>query len=261
MDASSDPFPCWLCGIPCSGNPITGSDECYEKIVEVLEREDKSGNARSKNIDRVLRFLGISNAYPRDFDKVLRERTRRHDLESQALLWPRFDGFIAEQSALDMDFIAKILKENTDIFMVVELGTGHGGMSLFLGSVICDRGGSFLTIDRLKLMDGGYPLWCQSAQKYNVSFLQRDIFAPETVKEVSDFIAGHRAMIFCDGGDKKREIPLYTGLLNKGDLLLAHDYRAEFHLRDIPDETLAMLEPYRQEEMPKGTQILSMIRI
>jgi len=230
-------------------------------MVEVLEREDKSGNARSQNIDRVLRVLGISNVHPRDFDKALREYTRKHELILQKLLWPRFDGFIAEQSALDMNFIAKILEENTDLFRVVELGTGHGGMSLFLGSVICDRGGSVLTIDRLKLMDGGYPLWCQSAQKYDVSFLQKDIFALETVKEVSDFIADHRAMIFCDGGDKKREIPLYTGLLKKGDLLLAHDYRAEFHLRDIPDETLTVLESYLQEETPKGTQILSMIRI
>lgn len=198
--------------------------------------------------------------HPPDFDKMLRLKSRRRALVSQKLSWPRYEGFIAEQSRSGINFIAKILKENIDIFRVVELGTGHGGMSLFLGSFICDRGGRVLTVDRQKIMDGGYPLWCQSAKKYNVSFMQKDVFNPETVKDVSDFIVGHRAMIFCDDGDKKREVALYAGILKKGDLLLAHDYNAEFYLRDLPERTLDILDFYRQEEFPKGTKILSMIR-
>ena len=250
MRTNGDPFPCWICATPCSGYHIICADECYEKLVEVLDRDYRIMEQE----------FGIYNRRPRDIDNMMRERTRMRAQVSQTLRWPRFDGFIAEQSKGDMSVIAKILKENTDIFRVVELGTGHGGMSLFLGSFICDRGGRVLTLDISKLMDGGYPLWCQSAQKYNVSFLQKDVFNPETVKDVSDFIAGHRAMIFCDGGDKKREIPLYAEILKKGDLLLAHDYNAEFTLQDIPEKTLAILEPYRQEEFPKGTRILSMIR-
>ncbi|GAG99647.1 unnamed protein product [marine sediment metagenome] len=109
-------------------------------------------------------------------------------------------------------------------------------------------------------MDGGYPLWSQSARKYNVSFLQRDVFDPETVKVVSNFIEDHRAMIFCDDGNKKREVALYAEILKKGDLLLAHDYNAEFTLQDIPERTLSILEPYRQEDFPIGWQILSRIR-
>lgn len=174
--------------------------------------------------------------------------------------WPRFDGFIAEQSQSGIDTIEKILKDNVDILRVVELGTGHGGMSLFLGSFICDRAGRVLTIDRISIMNGGYDLWSHTAKKYNVSFLQKNVFNPETVKEVSNFIEDHRAMIFCDDGVKKREVELYAGILKKGDLLLAHDYNAEFTLQDIPDRVLAVLEPYRQEEFPSATKMLSMIR-
>jgi len=176
------------------------------------------------------------------------------------LSWPCFEGFIAEQSEPGINVIEKILKENTDILRVIELGTGHGGMSLFLGSFICDRAGRVLTIDRVRLMDGGYDLWIQSAQKYNVSFLQKDVFEPDTVKDVSNFIAGHRALIFCDNGEKKREVAVYAEILKKGDLLLAHDYNGEFYLQDLPERTLAILEPYRQEEFPIVMKIFSRMR-
>ncbi|GAH07583.1 unnamed protein product [marine sediment metagenome] len=88
-----------------------------------------------------------------------------------------------------------------------------------------------------------------------------NVFRPETVKEVSNFIKDHRAMIFCDNGNKKNEVPLYAEILKKGDLLTAHDFNAEFTIQDIPERTLTILEPYRQEEFSiPHTKMLSMIR-
>ena len=37
-----------------------------------------------------------------------------------------------------------------------------------------------------------------------------------------------RALVFCDGGDKPRELHLYAPILRPGDLLLAHDYQNEY---------------------------------
>lgn len=169
-----------------------------------------------------------------------------------------------------MDIITKILNDNPDILRIVELGTGHGGTSLFLGSCICGKGGRILTIDIVQVMDQGYASWSLSAQKYNVTFLQKDVFLPETVQEVSNFIKDHRALIFCDDGLKKREVPLYAEILKKGDLLLAHDYMvlpiygvSEILNTDLTERTLAILEPYRQEEFSVpalDTRILSMKR-
>ena len=159
-----------------------------------------------------------------------------------------------------MNTLAGILEENADILRIVELGTGHGGMSLFLGSCINGRDGRVLTVDREQLMDRGYSSWSLLAQRYNVSFLQKDVFMPETVQEASNFIKNHRALIFCDDGEKKREVALYAEILKKDDLLLAHDYMGEFSNEDLTERTLAILEPYRQEEFPIVTRMLSMKR-
>ena len=170
---------------------------------------------------------------------------------------PRFFGYIAEQYQCEIEVLRKILEENTDIMRIVELGTGHGGMSLFFGSLIHGRGGKVLTIDIVRIMDGGYDSWNVLAEKYNTTFLQMDIFLPETVKEVSNFIKDYKALIFCDDGNKKCEVPLYAEILKKGDFLLAHDYNAEFSHEDLTQRTLSILEPYRQEEF---IRILSMKR-
>lgn len=175
------------------------------------------------------------------------------------MAWPSFYGYIAEQSSLGLDLIKEILEENTDILRVVELGTGHGGMSLFLGTCVSPRSGRVLTIDRVRIMDRGFDAWNAVAQGLGVSFLQGDVFSPETVRAVSEFTRGHRALIFCDDGDKKREVALYTEVLKSGDLLMAHDYDG-FSLADLTERTLALLAPYRQEPFSQGTTTLSMIR-
>ncbi len=173
---------------------------------------------------------------------------------------PRIEGFQTEQSKAGLKSIRKILDANPDILRIVELGTGHGGMSIHLGSFICGRGGNVLTIDRVRIMDGGYDLWSKFLSKYHVTFIERDVFHPSTVIEVSNFIQNYRAMIFCDNGDKKREVELYAKILKKGDILLAHDHPGELYVEDLSEETLSILEPFRQEDFPIAQRLLSMMR-
>ena len=180
--------------------------------------------------------------------------------------WPRFVGFQCQQSDDGRRIIGKILSDNADILRIVELGTGYGGTSLFLGSCICGRGGEVVTIDISPNMEFGYDTWKLLASKYNVSFMQRDVFRSETVQEVSNLIKNYRALVFCDNGDKKREVPLYAETLKKDDLLMAHDYTAveggELSPKLLTERTLTILAPYRQEEFATAgdTRILSMKR-
>jgi len=161
---------------------------------------------------------------------------------------------------MGLNIIQKVLDDNKDILRVVELGTGHGGAGLFFGSVISPRGGRSLTIDRTHLMDGGYEAWKLVAQKYNVEFYNGDVFNDGTIKNVSNFIKDHRALVFCDDGDKKREVALYAEILKKDDLLMAHDYNDEFSFKDLTEKTLSILKPYKQELFSQPTKMLSMMR-
>ncbi len=109
-------------------------------------------------------------------------------------------------------------------------------------------------------MDGGHDSWAKIAPKYHVNFLEGDVFDPSIVVKVSNFIQHYRAMIFCDNGDKLREVELYAKILKKGDLLLAHDHPGEWNVEDLSEETLSLLEPYRPEDFPIVLRTLSMIR-
>jgi predicted O-methyltransferase YrrM len=174
--------------------------------------------------------------------------------------WPTFDGYITEQSQEALDLMRLMLLEETDITRIVEVGTGHGGSSLHFGSCISPTGGKVLTIDREKLMDNGYLLWTGAAARRGVTFLYGDAFAPATVQAVADFIKGGRALIFCDDGNKAKEVATYTPILKPGDLLYAHDYGGEITDAMIMPETAALLVDHKQAMFPARTTIMSRMR-
>lgn len=41
------------------------------------------------------------------------------------------------------------------------------------------------------------------------------------------------AIVYCDGGNKPKEILTYAPLMRPGDLIAAHDYGTEISLRDV----------------------------
>ena len=170
--------------------------------------------------------------------------------------WPTCYGYEMQQSLESLYIIKKILDDNPDILRIVELGTANGGTALFFGACISERGGLVLTVDQTKLMTGGYEGWIEQAQKLNVSFLYKDNFTPDAVQYVKDFIGNNRAMIFCDDGDKKREVALYCKILKPNDLLLAHDYENEFFYNDLTIELINNYEFYRQNEFPEWHKTL-----
>lgn len=163
------------------------------------------------------------------------------------------------------------LADNRDITRIVELGTGHGALTLFFGLHMSMRGGKVLSFDINRLMP---PQWYELSEKLNITFEQEDVFASGTVEKVREFIRDGRALIFCDNGDKKREFPLYAGVLKKNDLIMAHDwgpidmkgvgwgvFEGEIRHEHLDTKTLSMLEVYRQQEfLDLKARILSMRR-
>lgn len=173
--------------------------------------------------------------------------------------WMRWGGFQLFQSTDGLKLFEDILTKNPDIMRVVEIGTACGGLALFFGACVRERGGQVLTIDNQKLMEFGYDKWSAEAPKYNVTFMLMDCFNPESVQKIAEFIKGHRALILCDNGEKKREVSLYVEILKKDDILMAHDYQGEISDADLTERFLSITDPYRQEDFANGidTRILS----
>lgn len=152
--------------------------------------------------------------------------------------------------------LEQILSDNKDVTRIVELGTGHGGLTLFWGLQMKMRGGKVLTFDTREISD----VLNRNLRFFNIIFQRKNVFDQATVQCVREFIRDGRALIFCDDGDKPREVLLYAPILKRNDLIMAHDWTSE--IKEVPPAIRSTLKFYRQDEFDAlKTTILSMVKI
>lgn len=138
----------------------------------------------------------------------------------------RFLGLLMGQNQHALpafDTLFKTLeREGTPPKTIIELGTSHGGFSLFLHLYSLVSGAHFVTYDR----SGFVPTYRALFQRWQVDYRQADVLHdPATRAEIAALIAAPgQTVLLCDNGDKVREFALYAPYLKPGDLVLAHDY-------------------------------------
>lgn len=116
------------------------------------------------------------------------------------------------------DFFSK----NTDLNLVIELGSGGGGLSMFLSDQCKKYNIKFVTYE--KYPDGGITNNPEFSKR-NIDFRQRDIFDPQTINEVKSLLSTHgKSLVLCDGGNKIKEFNTYVDYIKLGDIIMAHDY-------------------------------------
>jgi len=124
---------------------------------------------------------------------------------SDLLLWDRF------------------LAAHPGIRTIIELGSGRGGMSLYLRLQTLQRDQVFLTCDRIPMEAANTP----GGRLLQLSACQRrgDIFA-DPLSVISPY--DHPLLLFCDAGDKPREFRTFVPILQPGDWVAVHDAGTEF---------------------------------
>lgn len=143
--------------------------------------------------------------------------------------------------------LEKIIVE-CKIERIVELGTGYGALTRFFRELCPTM--SFDINTRLGAIN-----------RFQPSGVMMDCFSLKAQKYTMEYIEGCKSLIFCDDGDKPKELRAYAPLLKRGDHIMVHDYRRpdgipEYHEGDLPD-----LEFYRQDEFDAmKTYILSLRR-
>lgn len=102
--------------------------------------------------------------------------------------------------------------------IAVELGTGPGGFTCLLADTLASWDGCVVTVD--------HEDQCGEIDRPNVERIIVDCLV-EPRRSILTYLTGPRVFLYCDNGDKTREITLYAPHLGPDGLLGTHDYDTE----------------------------------
>jgi len=120
-----------------------------------------------------------------------------------------------------------------EVRCIIELGTGTGGMSLVFALHAKQRGTQFYTFDTKRWAEYlDLPL----AHEFVAgSFFALDVFSEGGRERILDLLGApslHPLLLYCDNGDKRREMAEYVPHLLEGDYVGVHDWPNEFGPED-----------------------------
>jgi len=118
--------------------------------------------------------------------------------------------------------------------LIIEFGTSKGGFTWILHSTLPD-----VELHTYDLKHIAAQKRIKKHMNDNVHFHTCDILSkplPEVLKELCK--DSRKKLLYCDNGNKQLEIELYSGFLNKDDIIGCHDYGKEVHWENIKDYLL-----------------------
>jgi cephalosporin hydroxylase len=137
-------------------------------------------------------------------------------------------GVVVYKSWAEM-FQLEVLLNTYSFSTIIELGTGFGATAILLGVHSHMRGAKVFSYDNKPTVT---PPVQRLYDALGVTFEVMDIF--ENVAKIAELIRlPGRTLLYCDNGDKSKELEIWGKYLKSGDIALVHDYPEE-----ITDATL-----------------------
>jgi cephalosporin hydroxylase len=171
------------------------------------------------------------------------------------------------------NFVAFKLLENYIAYekpeYVVEIGSQKGGLSVYLGTIACvAEQFLFHTFDITKSdwnnrAHEGAGHWFEKMESicpFCKSF-ESDIFSKYSYNLIFENIKKYKTLIICDGGNKAKEVYMYSSLLKSGDMIMAHDFGHEIFDQNINYNILQPHEPFNQRFIDNKTLFKTFVRI
>jgi hypothetical protein len=153
----------------------------------------------------------------------------------------------------DLYIWERILNTHPEMQHVIEVGTGSGGLSMYLALQCYARGILFSTYDFLYIPTFvTHPV----AKLLNLHNRQVDCFAER--HSVADLLraSAHPLVLLCDGGNKPKEFQTFVPMLQPGDIVAVHDWMNEFG----PDDAKSVAHLVQMIEEPLCEELHAMTR-
>lgn len=197
---------------------------------------------------KVARPIGGMGGTIQDIEFFTRRKIRF--LGSKALMW---------HSLAEVLFIDQVLTAS-NFDTIIELGAGRGGVTtLFLVHAL-RVGGHVYAFDTHH--EPGAALYRKLKKLTRSTHHEMDVFSDEAYTLISDYAGRGRVLLYCDNGNKRREVNTYAPLLKRGDVVMAHDKNQEIFWSEIADTINAEgFVPFHQDLADKmGAGIFSFIK-
>jgi len=143
---------------------------------------------------------------------------RFHEVEVAARAHRRLLGHNISQAPEFMMVFNEIFNRE-QFARVIEIGTFHGGLSLFLAFCCLVKNMKFFTFD---IRMNGKTAVYNKIRKLGGKFEKANVFQTDKIKQL--ILAPGRVMLLCDGGNKPKEIRTFAPFLKQGDVIMGHDY-------------------------------------
>jgi len=154
------------------------------------------------------------------------------------------------------------------ISWIVEIGTATGLTTLYLAQWAWLTMGPQRRI-LVTTIDSGVArhAWPLDADVQSLlNFLQvqiviGDVFKPATFQIVKSVIVRKPGLLFCDGGDKDRELRTFGPIAARGTIIIAHDWPIEVNEKDVAaTEGVDYYQPWHDQSLGLGTKAAILVR-
>ena len=152
----------------------------------------------------------------------------RYKVKSPLLNDDKHSGILSQQNPNAFNVFTHFFNKESFDF-VIEIGTSYGGLSLYIYEQSLQHDFHFISYDYLGFRDG---MWKKRQNELRdvwggnlkFDFRDKDVFLDDTIKEISTILQSNKCLLLCDGGDKPKEIQIYSEYLQPGSYIMGHDY-------------------------------------
>ena len=168
--------------------------------------------------------------------------TTRKDFDLQEINYDMnvLDILTAQQCAQTLSHIDIINRYDVKLF--IELGTYMGGALVYvIPNLMLDQEFKYVGFEVLPWTVNGKIRRFESEHP-RCQIILEDMFFERHLSAMSDLIKSTEGAVyvFCDGGDKPKELMTFSAFLRIGDIISVHDY-VENQTGEVTDADLALL--------------------